>query len=295
MPTAAMNRLPSWFRQELPDEITLQNQRLLRQAGVNTVCVEAKCPNLSGCFQDSRVTFLILGDICTRGCKFCAVKKSQAKSRLFLDGNEPLRVAEAIKKLGIRYAVITSVTRDDLIDGGAQVFSETIRLIRQLNSGIKVEVLVPDFKGDSDALKTVVGARPDCFAHNLETVKSLYPKIRPMADYSLSLRILKEAKQTNPGLITKSSLMLGLGEEEAEVIGAMHDLRESSCDLLTLGQYLAPSGAHYPVQEFISVGQFRSYRKIGMSLGFKNVFSAPLVRSSYQAEEIFKEMKICMT
>lgn len=288
-----MNKLPLWFRQELPDAITLERARVLSGSKVYTVCQEAKCPNLSFCFKNSKFTFMILGNTCTRNCKFCAVGKSGNKN-LKLDLDEPQRIAGVVQSLGLDYVVITSVTRDDLADGGAGFFSKTIRLIHHGNQDIKVDVLIPDFKGDISSLKCVLAASPDVVAHNIETVQRLYKDLRPLSDYKLSLNVLSNIKRFCAELTSKSSLILGLGESEAEVINTMEDLLDSGCDILTLGQYLAPSSAHYPVKEFINIEQFEKYRDIGLKLGFKSVLSGPKVRSSYQAEEVYNEL-ICTT
>jgi lipoic acid synthetase len=229
---------------------------------------------------------MILGSSCTRQCRFCAVEKARGR-HLCLDREEPLRVARAVKNLGIRYAVITSVTRDDLSDGGAGVFARTVKRIRALSRDIGVEVLIPDFNGNAAALKTITACRPNVVGHNIETVRRLYQFLRPGASFRRSLEILRRIKELNSSLITKSSLILGMGETAVEVAAAMRDLRKAQCDILVLGQYLAPSVRHYPVKEFVSIGRFREYRRIGMSLGFKAVLSAPLARSSYQAQEVY--------
>jgi len=303
-------KLPSWFRQEIPDTITLQRAQKLSVTGVHTVCQEARCPNLSFCFQQLKFTFMILGDTCTRNCQFCGVRKTDNKS-LDLDLNEPYRLAEKVKELKLNYVVITAVTRDDLADGGAKIFDKTIELIHHINqdinpvrntvstekynkisNGVKVEVLIPDFKGSISSLRCLVDAHPDLVAHNIETVERLYKDLRPEANYQLSLQVLRKIKEIQPMLTTKSSIMLGLGETEGEVIKTMEDLLNSGCDILTLGQYLAPSENHYPVKEFISIAQFQRYRDIGLALGFKAVLSGPLVRSSYRAEEVYEEVNI---
>lgn len=286
-----INRLPLWFRQNIPGNIALSRMHLLSELKVNTVCSEARCPNFGDCFSNLRLTFMILGDICTRNCKFCAVEKSNAKL-LDFDLDEPWRIAGVVGKLGLKYVVLTSATRDDLEDGGASIFFRTIELIHTLNKGIKVEVLIPDFKGKLDCIKRVLDAHPQVIAHNLETVKRLYAEIRPKADYELSLGVLRKIKEVSPTSVTKSSLMLGLGEREEEVKLTLQDLRGVDCDIITLGQYLAPSQNHYPVQEFISWEKFMRYREMGIALGFKVVLSGPLVRSSYRAEEVYKA---CMT
>jgi len=282
-------KLPSWFRQEIPDTITLQRAQKLSATGIHTVCQEARCPNLSFCFQQLKFTFMILGDTCTRNCRFCGVKKISNRP-LNIDLDEPYRLAEKVKELKLNYVVITAVTRDDLADGGAKIFAKTIELIHRINQDIKVEVLIPDFKGNISNLKCIVDAGPDLVAHNIETVERLYKALRPEANYQLSLQALRKIKEIQPILTTKSSIMLGLGETEGEVIKTMEDLLNSGCDILTLGQYLAPSENHYPVKEFISIAQFQRYRDIGLALGFKAVLSGPLVRSSYRAEQIYKEV-----
>ncbi len=287
-----INRLPYWFRQELPDGHISANIHLLSEFGVNTVCQQAKCPNLNSCFSNHKLAFLILGDTCSRNCRFCAVKKS--RSGPGLDADEPDRISALVKLLGLKFVVITSVTRDDLLDGGAAQFARTTEAIYNIDSNIKVEVLIPDFQGNLSALKCVVDASPSVIAHNIETVRRLYKEIRPQADYQLSLDILKMIKEINNCLITKSSIILGMGETEAEVIRALQDLKNAQVDILTLGQYLAPSKEHYPVQEFIHLTQFEKYKDFALELGFKAVLSGPLARSSYRAEEVYKELKECM-
>jgi lipoic acid synthetase len=286
------SRLPVWFKQDLPDNIALKNKRLFSDYGVHTVCQEASCPNLNRCFKEQRFTFLILGDVCTRSCAFCCVNKLK-KKKLYLDQSEPARIREVVRKLGIDYAVITSVTRDDLSDGGAAYFAETIRLIHGLHRGIEIEVLIPDLQGRMESLEHILAAKPQVLAHNLETIERLYADLRPEADYRVSLNLLNKAKDLNPDLVTKSSLILGLGEKEPEVIETMQDLKVNHCDFLTLGQYLAPSCEHYPVKEFITPQQFKRYENIALGLGFKAVLAGPLVRSSYQAKEIYRG-HLCM-
>ncbi len=283
--------LPYWFKQEVPDALTLERKKIISQANIHTVCQEAKCPNLTRCFKELRFTFIILGDSCTRNCRFCGVNKTGSKKTLTVDRDEPVRLAKLIKGLGINYAIITSVTRDDLSDGGAEIFAETITLIRQLNRDIKIEVLIPDFQGKISSLKCVLDAKPDIVGHNIETVMRLYRDLRPQVQYQLSLEILSKIKELNSSIITKSSLMLGLGEREEEVMDTLKDLRNSYCDILTLGQYLAPSSEHYPVSEVIPLEQFQKYQDIGLGLGFKKVLSGPLVRSSYLAEDLCAELQ----
>lgn len=284
------NRLPAWFRQAIPDEATLRMIRLLSEFNVHTVCKEARCPNLGRCFKNKKLTFLILGNICTRCCRFCAVGKTPSRN-LTVDTKEPYRISRIAQRLGLEYVVITSVTRDDLADGGAKQFALTSDLIHGLDRNINVEVLIPDFLGSISSLRAIVGAAPSVLAHNMETVRNLYQEIRPQASYQRSLDILSRAKEIDASLPTKSSLILGLGETEKEVVEVMEDLRRASCDMLTLGQYLSPGLGHYPVKEFISIGQFRRYHDLGVAMGFKTVLSGPLVRSSYMAEIIYDKME----
>ncbi len=282
-------RLPSWFSQKPPDpQAVLNIDQLLQGLHLKTICHNAHCPNLGTCFSRGTATFLILGEVCTRNCTFCAVKKGTPQP---LDLSEPEHLLEAVEKLALQYVVITSVTRDDLADGGASYFTWTIKLLHQQVNGLRVEVLVPDFGGSSEALQTVVDAHPDVLNHNVETVPRLYPEVRPMADYERSVRILSEVKRVNPGIVTKSGLMLGLGETEEEVIEVMHDLREADCDLLTIGQYLRPSAGHHPAVRFIPPPEFAEYARLGKSLGFIEVASAPLVRSSFEAAAMYARLK----
>ncbi|MCM8801512.1 MAG: lipoyl synthase [Candidatus Omnitrophica bacterium] len=278
-------KLPSFFKQELPDSSVLETIRLLNNFQINTVCQEAHCPNLSTCFKELRFTFMILGKICSRDCRFCAVRNSDKS--LSLDTQEPYRIAQIVRLLNLRYVVITSVTRDDLPDGGASIFAKTVELIHNIDSKIKIELLIPDFKGNPSALRLILEKKPDILGHNLETVPRLYKELRPQADYKLSLRVLQEVKMNSPSILTKSSLMLGLGETEEEVIQVMKDLRKAKVDILTLGQYLAPSKQHYPVKEFITFEQFKRYQNLGLDLGFRFVLAGPKVRSSYKAEGLF--------
>lgn len=280
-----MNRLPSWLRQDIPDASVCDTANNIHKFGLNTVCLEALCPNINDCFGKKQATFMILGRSCTRSCGFCNI--SGDTLRLFQEPSpdEPQRIAEAVKALGLKYVVITSVTRDDLVDGGASQFVKAIESIRRIDESIKVEVLIPDFNGSLESLNSVIKARPFVLAHNLETVARLYSIIRPQAVYGRCLFLLKKAKESGV-LITKSSLMLGFGEREEEVVEALKDLRASDCDIVTLGQYLAPSSGHYPVAEFIPPEQFSKYEDIAGELGFKQVLSSPKARSSYHAEDL---------
>lgn len=260
----------------------LRVKGLLRELELHTVCEEAHCPNIGECFGRGTATFLILGDKCTRNCGFCAVGHGVPGA---LDAKEPERVARAAKALDLRHVVITSVTRDDMSDGGAEIYAAVIRRLRELLPGATVEVLIPDFGGNFAALQKVLNAAPDILNHNLETVERLYPSVRPQADYRRSLKLLQQAKARNPRQITKSGLMVGLGEELKEVEQALKDLRTAGVDIVTLGQYLAPSKNHLPVVRYYSPPEFERLKVTAQGLGFSHVEAAPLVRSSYRAEE----------
>lgn len=274
-------RRPDWLKVRLPHgEGYFGLKRLVDEARLNTVCEEARCPNISECWSAGTATFMILGEVCTRACGFCAVRTGRPAG---IDLDEPRRVAEAVRRLRLRYAVITSVDRDDLPDGGASGFVETIRRIRELSPGAGIEVLVPDFRGDAGALRRVVDARPDVLAHNVETVARLYPVARAGSRYARSVNLLLRAKSFGPDMTTKSSLMLGLGERREEVLEVLNDLREYRVDVLTLGQYLQPTRRHLPVDRFYSPGEFSEFREYALSLGFRHVEAGPLVRSSYHA------------
>lgn len=255
---------------------------LLRKKGLHTVCEEARCPNIGECFKKPTATFMIMGDTCTRNCRFCAVTHGTPEP---LVKEEPIRIAEAVNELKLKHVVITSVTRDDLPDGGASHFARTVGEIRKLNSNVVTEVLIPDFKGSEDSLSIVCESEPDIINHNLETIPRLYRDIRPEAEYMRSLRLLKKVKKLSSGIITKSGIMVGLGETSEEVIAVLNDLRSFECDMVTIGQYLSPTKESFPVQEYIAPENFEHYRKTGEAIGFKNVASAPFVRSSYLAEE----------
>lgn len=274
---------PEWIRVKLGTGPNYHGvKKLLRGMSLHTVCEEAHCPNIGECFESLTATFLILGDICTRGCRFCAVASGLPGQ---VDQGEPERVAQAVAELGLRHVVITSVTRDDLEDGGAAIFAATIEMIRASNRRCSVEVLIPDFQGSFAALQQVMAAGPDILNHNLETVPRLYSLVRPKAIYERSLRLLSNAKTLTPGCLTKSGLMLGLGEELHEVLTAMANLREAGCDILTIGQYLRPSRQHLPIVRYYSPVEFVALKAEGDRLGFRNVESAPLVRSSYHAAD----------
>ena len=274
---------PSWLKVKLPGgERYFRLKALMHAQRLNTVCEGARCPNIGECWGRGTATFLILGDVCTRACKFCAVKTGLPPE---YDLDEPRRVADAIQQLELRYAVITSVDRDDLDDGGAFIFAETIRRTRVACPQIQLEVLIPDFQGSVDALRTVVEARPDVLGHNIETVPRLYPTARAGSRYRRSLDHLRNAKSFGIPMTTKSGLMLGLGENQEEVVAVLSDLREAGVDVVTLGQYLQPTRAHLPVERFYTPEEFDAFGVHAYSLGFRYVASGPLVRSSYRAEQ----------
>lgn len=275
---------PEWLKVKIPSGESYSKIKLLLEGSTHTICEEAKCPNLAECWEKGTATFLILGNICTRGCRYCNVKHGKPSS---VDFKEPEKVAEIVKKLGLRYVVITSVTRDDLKDGGAKTFKETIDTTRKVTDA-KIEVLTPDFKGDINSIKTVLSAKPDVFGHNIETVERLFPNIRPQADYKRSIVFLKMIKEIYPKQITKSGLMIGLGEKKEEIIKTMRTLRLAKVDILTIGQYLQPRGGLAEVEKYYNPEEFDEFKRMGYELGFKHVESAPLVRSSYHAEEWVK-------
>ena len=278
--------MPPWLTVRAPSVDSLRQMKpYLSDLGLHTVCESAMCPNIGQCFGKRTATFMILGDVCTRACRFCAVTKGKPAP---LDPAEPTKVAEAVVGLARRHAVITSDTRDDLPDGGAGAFAETIRAIHREAPGTIVEVLIPDFGGSREALAQVVEAAPEIINHNLETVPRLYATVRPQAVYERSLELLRRVKELNPAIPTKSGLMLGLGETRDEVLAVMDDLRAVDCDMLTIGQYLRPSQWHLEVVEFITPEAFAEYQQIAEGKGFKSVASAPLVRSSFNAAEVFE-------
>jgi lipoic acid synthetase len=278
---------PAWLKRRLGSGATFQRVRSLIQEGrLHTVCQEALCPNQGECFSKGTATFLILGDHCTRNCGFCAVSHGAPQPP---DPQEPKRVARAVKAMGIKYVVLTSVSRDDLEDGGAAQFAETIREIRSRVPEAMVEVLVPDFGGSEESLRKVLQAAPQVLNHNLETVPRLYPKVRPQAKYERSLELLERARLLAPQIPTKSGLMLGLGEEHGEVEQVLGDLLGIGCRLLTLGQYLRPSREHLPVERYVPPEEFDAWRDKALQMGFSHVASGPFVRSSYNAGEMYRE------
>ncbi len=283
-----MGRLPSWAKKKLGPQSALHTMKeVLRKRNLHTVCESARCPNIGECFSKPTATFMILGDVCTRTCGFCSIDKGLKP--LKVDPDEPANIAITAKELGLRHVVITSVTRDDLADGGAGQFALTIKAIRDTISGILVEVLTPDFKGDERSLKTVFDARPDIFNHNLETVPSLYPLVRPQADYRRSLEVLEMAKSS--GIMAKSGIMVGLGEKKGEVKDVLKDLFDAGCDAVTIGQYLRPTRNNLEVKEYVEPEVFLEYETYGKELGIKYVYSGPFVRSSYNAEKLIKEWR----
>ena len=274
-------RLPPWFKirfREGPDYQEIR--RLTKELNLHTICEEARCPNVWECWNSRTATFLILGDICTRRCHYCAVTTGRP---LPLDEAEPGRVAAAVKALSLRHAVLTSVNRDELPDGGAQIFAETIRAVRRELPACTIEVLIPDFLGDAAALETVLAAQPDILNHNIETVPRLFPSVRPQGRYDRSIELLRAA--SSRGAVTKSGLMVGLGESMEEVVAVLQDLRAAGCSIVSVGQYLQPTKAHWPVMRFYSPEEFRLFKEEGLALGFRHVESGPLVRSSYHAEQ----------
>ena len=279
---------PKWLRRQLPTGPDYEKVKgMIRGDRLHTVCQEAKCPNMWECFSQKTATFLILGSRCTRDCRFCSVLPGPLEPP---DPEEPVRVADVAHQMGLKYVVVTSVTRDDVSDGGASLFAQTIMEIRNRMADACVEVLIPDFQGNKDALKTVLKARPDVLNHNIETVPRLYPRVRPQAEYQRSLDILQWAYEYDSALPTKSGLMLGLGEKQKEVENTLEDLRAANCRILTLGQYLQPSRNHLPVERFIPPEEFDEWHKKAIKIGFTEVASGPFVRSSYHAKELYQEV-----
>jgi len=282
-------RKPAWLKTRLPagEEFNRVNA-ILSQHHLNTVCSSARCPNLSECWNSGTATIMLLGTVCTRNCRFCSVKTGNPQGKI--DPDEPESVAKAVKELGLKYVVLTSVDRDDLSDLGAGIFAQTVKMLKSKTPELKVEVLVPDFGANENLLRLVVDSGPDVFAHNLETVERLSPLVRdPRASYRQSLAVLKKVKKMAPTLLTKSGLMLGLGETMLEVLHTFADLRSVGCDIVTVGQYLQPSRRCLPVARYWTLEEFKEIEQEGSRMGFKYIFAAPLVRSSYQAEKIFAD------
>jgi lipoic acid synthetase len=287
----AQPRLPAWLRKSATHFSSVHSLKTeFRRLRLHTVCESARCPNLHECFSRGAATFMILGNLCTRGCGFCSVPKASPKKQAFtLDSDEPANVARMAASMKLRYVVITSVNRDDLPDGGSLHFAETVREVRRALPAARVEVLTPDFCGDLDAVARVIDASPDVFNHNMETVARLYPRVRPQADYRQSLEVLRFAKTYRPGLLTKSGFMVGLGESHDEARRLLADVRQADVDVATIGQYLQPTRRNLPVAAYVPPAEFDAYRDYGLSIGFKMVFSGPLVRSSYMADLVNDE------
>ncbi len=272
---------PAWLKTKLRSGPNFQDLKsIVSDNKVHTVCQEAMCPNISECWERRAATIMILGDTCTRSCAFCAVKTGRPSA---VDLDEPRRTAEAVKKMGLHHCVITSVDRDELDDGGAGIWAETIRQIHAEVPGCSIEVLTPDFKGDPESIKTVLDAKPEIMSHNMETVERLHRRIRPQAEYQRSLEVLRQSVKA--GLQTKTSIMVGIGEAKEEVLALMDDVRETGCQIFSLGQYLQPTKEHEPVHRFVHPDEFAEYKEYGMKIGFSHVESGPLVRSSYHADE----------
>jgi lipoyl synthase len=288
-PTKPASRKPDWLRVRLSlnEDFTVV-RRMLADLRLQTVCEHANCPNTVECWNARTATFLILGERCTRNCNFCAVTHGPED---LPDPDEPVRVARAVRAMGLGFAVITSVTRDDLADGGAEHFAITIASVRSENPEVLIEVLVPDFLGSEDAIKKLLQAKPDVLGHNVETVPALYPRVRPAADYQRSLSLFRRAHQIDPSIPLKSGIMLGLGESTDEVKAVLEDLMEVGCTLLTVGQYLQPSEKHLPIQRFVPPQEFDEWRRTALKMGFADVASAPLVRSSYHAKDLYAAAK----
>lgn len=279
------SRRPAWLKKRIDFDKSHATGLLMNTLDLNTVCTEARCPNISECFKDRHATFLILGKNCTRHCAFCCVLKGEPEP---LDPGEPRRIAEAVRRMGLRHAVVTSVTRDDLCDGGSSLFAQTVLEIRRASPETSVELLIPDFNGNEKEIKRAADSRPAILGHNLETVERLYA-LRPEARYERSLSVLGKIKEINGNIRTKSALLLGLGEKKDEVLRAMKDLRKVGCDFLALGQYLRPSLKNIAVAEYVRPEKFEDYKRSALSLGFRHVESAPYVRSSYKASEYLRK------
>ncbi|MDZ5725411.1 lipoyl synthase [Acetobacterium carbinolicum] len=277
-----MEKKPEWLKVNYNKEAVEEVSRLMAKLKLNTVCKEANCPNLGECYKKRTATFMILGNICTRHCRFCNVGSGVVEA---VDPNEPQHLAEAVKELDLKHVVITSVTRDDLADGGASHFANTIKAVRKLNPGVTVEVLIPDLQGVSEHLDIVIAANPDVINHNVETVREFYPEVRPEADYDRSMQVLLYVKTKAPQIKTKTGIMVGLGETDEQVFKVMDDSLKAGCDIFTIGQYLQPSPQHIKVKAYVTPEKFEEYKKIGEAKGFHYIASSPLVRSSYRAEE----------
>ena len=286
-----MGRHPKWLTVGIPSgEDYLEVRDILRSHRLNTVCEDARCPNIAECWGQLRTaTFMILGDTCTRACAYCAVRSGVPGA---LDSDEPARVARAVAELGLKHAVITSVDRDDLKDGGANVFASTVRQIRRLDSAVRIELLTPDFQGSAASLETVLESGPDIFSHNVETVERLYPEVRFKSSYSVALDVLRQARSFRSAIYTKTGIMVGLGESLDEIMSLMDDVASAGVDIMTIGQYLTPTPKHAPIARYYSPEEFDELAERGRERGIRWVFSGPLVRSSYHAEDVFAEMTV---
>ncbi|KAA3642157.1 MAG: lipoyl synthase [Chloroflexi bacterium] len=288
--TTMPQRRPDWIRVRAPVGDTYENLKdLMRSKSLHTVCEEAMCPNIGECWGDGTATFLMLGDVCTRSCGFCDIKRGMPNT---MDWAEPMRVAQAVKDMTLKHAVITSVNRDDRADGGAPIFAMVIKYIRQLQPGCSIEVLIPDFKGSAEALRIVMDARPEILNHNVETVPRLFKKVQPQDKYEWAAATLSNAKKMDPDVLTKSGIMLGLGETMDEVKDVMRDQREWGVDILTLGQYLQPSRKHLPIERYYTPEEFEELKTFGHEIGFRWVESGPLVRSSYHAADQVRSLSV---
>ena len=276
-------RLPPWIKAKMPGGPKyMELKELMRKKNLHTVCEEAHCPNIGECWERGTATFMILGEICTRACRYCAVTTGKPNE---LDTFEPIRVAESVKSMNLSYCVITAVNRDDLSDGGAAIFADCIKRIRETSPHCKVEVLIPDLQGNWDALKLILDQKPDVLNHNIESTREIFPLVRAKGDYDLSLELLAKSKAIDPSIVTKSGIIVGMGEETKQLKSTMQDLREVDCDLLTIGQYLRPSQKHLKTVKYYKPDEFEDLKQVGLNLGFKHVASGPLVRSSYHADE----------
>jgi lipoic acid synthetase len=280
-----MRRHPDWLKVKIGGgENFVKMKSLLKNTKLHTICEKAKCPNIAECFGSGTAVFLILGDTCTRNCKYCYVQQGRPMK---INSNEPKEIAKSVRVLGLKYVVITSVTRDDLKDGGASVFFKTVNEVKKLNENCMIEVLIPDFKGDFKSMKKVIDAKPDVINHNIEVVENLFPEVRPEGNYNISLKLLRNIKKIDNNIKTKSGFMIGIGENRDQILRTMSDLRNANVNFLTIGQYLQPTKNHIEIKKYYSPEEFKEFRKIGHDIGFMHVESGPLVRSSYHAEKAF--------
>jgi len=284
-------RLPEWIKRGIINtETTKRVRNILTAHKLNTVCDSARCPNKNECYSNNTATFLIMGSTCTRNCRFCSVNSGIPS---LLDPDEPFHIAQAVEELGLKYVVITSVTRDDLKDGGAEHFAKTISAVKNISADIKVEVLTPDFQGNKDSILTVISAKPDVFNHNIETVKNSYSKVRPQAEYTRSLELLRFVKESAPDIYTKSGIMVGLGETFSDLKETLQDLKDNNCDIVTIGQYIQPTKQHVDVERYLTLEEFDDLKNLGIKAGLRHVESGPLVRSSYNAGNVVKNLSSC--